>query len=132
MMLMKKKTKLLLGVALVAITAVAGYLIYQRAKPTVYPFEIVSHNGVLRHQVIDPEIAILYNYTITVKVRNVSSDTNGINLHCALTRYDYLVIRKNQIVYINKGSEEIVTFFFSNAELENMPPIHYEVAAERA
>ncbi len=131
-MLMKKKTKILLGVTLVAIIAVAGYLIYQRAKPAVYGFEIVSHNGVLRYQVIDPEIAILYNYTITVKVRNVLSDTNGINLRCALTRYDYFVITKNQTVYINKGSEDIVIFFFSNDELQGMPPIHYEVVGERA
>lgn len=129
---MKKKTRILLGVALVAIIAVAGYLIYQRAKPTVYGFEIVSHNGVLEYEVIVPETDIRYNYTIYVKVKNVLSDTNGITLHCALTRDDGFVIEKYQKVYINKGSEEIVIFFFSNDDLEGIIPIRYEVVGERA
>lgn len=128
---MKKKIKISLAIALVVIIAVFGYLIYQKATPTVYEFEIVSHNGVLRYEIIDPETEIRYNYTIYVKVRNVSSDTNGMTLHCALTREDFFVITKSQTVYIEKGNEDIVTFFFSNAELEGIPPVHYEVVGER-
>ena len=121
----KKEALIIFGFALTFIIIV-GVLIYVLTSSP--QFEIISHNGVLGYESFYPETR--YNYTVYVNVKH-NSGTNTLTLYCELTREDLTTVTKQQIVTLNIGEQEVVTFFFTNEDLKGKIPIQYRIYGEK-
>jgi hypothetical protein len=93
-------------------------------------FIITANNGVL-DQGLDSNLNIWYNYTVYASVKHLTqgSAENTITLECTLTRSDLTnCTRDATISDLPVGSEQIISFFFSNSDLEGQLPLQYVIS----
>ena len=123
---MRKALKVALIIAIVVVSLIVGFFgmkFYLQSREPV--FSIVSHNDDIDVD-YDEDFNPIYTMTVYVKIENLGIDGSKI-VRCEVSREDLTTCTKSKSVFVEGGAEKIVSFLFTNTDLNGAYPAQYKV-----
>jgi len=126
---MKKALKVALIIAIAVASAITAFFgtkfLLSSIRQTEPAFSIVSHNDDIDVD-YDENFKPIYRMTVYVKIENLNVDGSK-TVFCEVSREDLTTCTKSKSVFIEGGTDKIISFLFTNTDLKGACPAQYKV-----